>query len=476
MLVATGCNSESRKRRALEVGNKYYDEGKYRPATIAYGRALQLDPRYGEAHYRLGLARIRLRLIAQAIQSLRRACELQPNNEDAHARLGDLYLAIYLSNPSRNQRQLMEFGELADSLMKRNSSSFEGLRLKGYQLLGEGKLEEAIEVFQEANRTRPGQGAVVLVLAQTLAAGGRFEEAETLTRTFLETEKTYGPAYDFLYGQYVGRNRPSDATEILRLKVSNNPKQPDFVLQLATHYRRINEPTLVAETLALMSGNLKDFPNAYMQLGDYFYRLQQFPVARTYYDQGASLGKTRLLAYKKKIVECLYAENRRDEAMRMVTDLLGAHKDDMELRALRAALRLQGRDPKEISTAVEELQAAVARMPENPVLRFRLGEGLAAKGEFDQARLQFEEAIKLRAGYMAPMYGLAGIYLAKNDFTRVSQVASDILTISPNDLNARLLRVNALIGLRDQTRARAELDLMLKANSKLTQALFLLAG
>src|SRR5437763_5949902 len=45
------------KRRFLEGGNKYFQKGQYSQARIMYLSALKQDARYGEAHYRLDLAK-----------------------------------------------------------------------------------------------------------------------------------------------------------------------------------------------------------------------------------------------------------------------------------------------------------------------------------------------------------------------------------------------------------------------------------
>ena len=46
-----GClgDSDAAKKRLLETGNKYYDTGKYKEASIIYKKVLQKDQRYGEA-------------------------------------------------------------------------------------------------------------------------------------------------------------------------------------------------------------------------------------------------------------------------------------------------------------------------------------------------------------------------------------------------------------------------------------------
>src|SRR5271166_2187451 len=51
----TGCSRDPnvRKQKYLESGNRYRDQGKFREAAIQYSNAIQLDPRFVEAHYQL---------------------------------------------------------------------------------------------------------------------------------------------------------------------------------------------------------------------------------------------------------------------------------------------------------------------------------------------------------------------------------------------------------------------------------------
>src|SRR5512140_2964550 len=80
-------------QRYVENGNKFFEKGKFKEASIMYRRALQKDLKFGEAYYRLGLTEIQMTSYGDAVRSLRRAVELQPNNADASVKLADIYIA-----------------------------------------------------------------------------------------------------------------------------------------------------------------------------------------------------------------------------------------------------------------------------------------------------------------------------------------------------------------------------------------------
>ena len=55
LLVVAGCKRDPQvqKRNLVEKGTSYYNQGKYREAAIEYENALQIDPKFAEAHFGL---------------------------------------------------------------------------------------------------------------------------------------------------------------------------------------------------------------------------------------------------------------------------------------------------------------------------------------------------------------------------------------------------------------------------------------
>ena len=389
-----GCgDSEAAKKRLLETGNKYFDSGKFKEASIIYRKVLQKDQRYGEAYYRLGLSELKQGRYGDAVRWLRRASELQPENDDAHAKLGDLYLTIYLADRSKYKQLLVDFQELADRLLKRNPRSFEGLRMKGYLAVANENWKEAIASFQQANELKPNQGHVQLALAQAMVADRQPEAAEALVRSALEKNKNYGPIYDFLYAAALSRKDVAGAEAVLRQKVDNNPDSEPFLIELAGHYFRARDEKKVAEVLARLTADPKKFPDGFRQAGDFYFRAQKFDQAMAAYGDGIKAQPDQKAVYQKKQVELLSLQNKRTEAIALAQKVVDENPDDAEAKAIRASLRLRTGDPKELDVAIAEFRSVLSKMQDNPVLRFNLGEALLAKGDVEGARTEFNESI-----------------------------------------------------------------------------------
>ena len=94
-IVLAGCsrNPEVAKRKYLESGLKYMDQEKYDSADIQFKKALQIDPKYAEAHYQLAEADLKQQKSADAFKEMSAAVELDPTHIKARLALGGMYLA-----------------------------------------------------------------------------------------------------------------------------------------------------------------------------------------------------------------------------------------------------------------------------------------------------------------------------------------------------------------------------------------------
>ena len=89
LVVATGCkgNPEKAKKKYLESGLSYVDKKQYDAAVIQFKKALQVDPKYAEAHYQLGLAYLRQQHIKDGYSELNQAVD--PGSQERESARGN---------------------------------------------------------------------------------------------------------------------------------------------------------------------------------------------------------------------------------------------------------------------------------------------------------------------------------------------------------------------------------------------------
>ena len=459
LCLVAACNRDPNvaKKKYLDNGNRYFNNGKYKEALIMYSNALKRDMRYGEAYYRRALAEMKLSRYAEAARDLQRAVELQPENLDAHSRLSNLFLNAYLADRKRPKQLLSELKGVSDKIAQRFPNSYEDARLKGYLALFEGQAPKAAELFEKANKIKPYQQDLVLVYMQTLGAVNKADEGEKLAYDLLKKEPGALPVYDALFLQYMRSKRIPDAERILKSKVENNPKVADAYLQLAAHYYTQKQMPEMNALLQKVSSNPTDFPHSEIMVGDFFLRIRDLNAAMSHYQEGVKREPKERHTYQKRMIEVMVKQNKKDEAQQLVTEILKEDPKDPEAIAIRASLSLLTGSREQLQSAINDLQTVVSRMPDNPVLRYNLGKALLAKGNIQAARIQFEEAIKLRPDYLLPRITLAQIYLQNREYGKVVQMSQEVLVYDAMNVPARLLRSRALIGMGEMKQARAEL-------------------
>jgi len=477
LLLLAACNTDPKaaSRKYVDNGNKYFNRGKFKEASIMYRRALNKDARYGEAWYRLGLTNLQLGIPLEAARSFSRARELDPANTDAVVKLADLELLFYVANPGSNRQILSDVKDLDQQLLKKDPKSYDGLRIAGYLALVQKDVKAAIQNFEAANQVKPDQPELVLSLVQALFADKQNDAAETYAKHLIEKQKTYGPMYDALYYYYVRNNHPELGEELLKKKVDNNPAQGPYLLQLAMHYYMTKRQPEMTATLARLTSNPKIYPDGHLETGDFYLRIRDLNDALKQYDLGQKEDGKNKRTYQKRMVEVLGTEGKHDEATKIVDALLKQDPKDSDVIAMHATLLLQTGDRRQIKTVISELQPLVAKTPKNATLHYNLGRAYMSPGDsqnLDQARIHFQEAIKLEPRYTPAKLALGELQLAHGENSSAVQTADQILQADPTNLPARLMRSNALMRLGEGQKAREEIATELKMFPKSSDVVF----
>jgi tetratricopeptide (TPR) repeat protein len=477
------------KKRYLESGNKYFEKGRYKEASIQYRNALKRDQRYGAAHFKLALVSLKVGDVGAAVSSLRRAVELippeQPDHWEAVVRLSEVYLAV-----GREKVYLDEVDTFTKNLLLRDPNSFDGHRLLGdlnfskatnairefnsfndkqKKEEGEAFLEVAMAEYRKADSLKPGQQGVSMQLARVLAAKANFAEAEAIYRRVIEKDKTFQSAYTELYRLFLFQNKPEDGERVLRLAFENNPKQFGYLTLLAMHYYGLRRSDAMAGILNQIKSHAKDFALAYLTVGDFYLRMGDGDSAIREYKEGIAKDPKQKGTYQKRVIEVLMRQSKRGEAAEVNSQILKENPNDNDARGLAATFLL---DKGDIAKALAELQAVVTRAPDNAISRYNLGRAHAARGEYEQARQQLQKAIELRPDYVLARLALAELQVAHSEFDAAMKTAEGVLAIDKGNGSARLIESAALMGLKRFDESRSLLDAMLKANPGSPDVLF----
>lgn len=469
LLCLTGCSSSAGEY--LARGKQFFDASNFPEAAINYTKAIQKDPAFGEAHYRLGLTRLKQNRAREAYQSLVRANQLMPADEQVMIDLADLTIQLYIADPQHPSVLYDQAHRLAGTLLTRDVRSVASLKLNGILARLDRRPDEAINYFLEAKRTAPEiPPDLDFNLAMALFESGQASEGERVLTDLTAKQQDYGPAYDSLYRLYLSGKRVADAERILLQKVEANPANAAYLLQLAAHHVRFENHQKLQQTLARLVSDPQSFPRGRLQAGDFYVRLGRFRDATEQYELGAEQDPENRSLYRKRIVAALAVRNQAVEALNLVESIIRENPADADARAMRAGLWLRSSTPDEYARALPEFLELIKQDQKNAKFRFGAGQAYLRKGQLDQARKELQEAIRLDPGYIGPRYLLAHMALQRQDSKEALLYANQLLTLAPHITQVRLLRSAAWILAGQHAEARTELARIVQENPSRPEA------
>jgi tetratricopeptide (TPR) repeat protein len=477
-LVLISCNRDPNylKTKYLQSGIKYYDATRYKEASIMFRKSIEADRKFGSPYYRLALTDLKLGQVASAVPALRRAVELlkpgTADGDDAVLKLSEI-MVVAAQGQENNESIVKDVQQMVDALLKRNPDSWQGHKLAGdLDMLATAKLYRAENVvdakkqlataiteYRTALAVKPGDAVITLALGRTLVADGEAAEAQTLFKGMIDRDKKNVSGYYELYRVYLAENKVPEAEAVLKSAIQSNPKDTQLRLTLAQYYFGTNKrPELIA-LLNQMKGNLKEFPDAYLQSGDFFLRVNSVDEAVKQYEEGMQKDSTRKTTYLKHEIEAYIRGGKANLAYEKNEAILKADSKDPEARGLKATFLL---DKGDVNTAMGELQSVVTAKPDNFVARFNLGRAHFARTEYEQARQEFDAAARLRPDYLPARLAQTQVALLRGDNDVALRSADDTLKIAPNNVQAAVMRAAALQRLQRYDEARAMLEAMLQ--------------
>ena len=454
-------------------GNGFADTGKYADAALQYEKAIQKDPKLGDAHYRLGLLDLKRNQPVNAYRELQRAAELMPGNSEVLAKLGQLSLSIYNADPKHPQQLYDQASKAAEQLLSKAPDNFDGNLIKGAIALVDKKPADAIVSLRKAVAAKPEDPDAQLGLARAFVQNDQLPDGLNIAQELTQKDKAFGPAYDFLFEQYQTAGKKEEAESILKLKVANNPKQASYIVELARYYATLQKPPDVDATIAKLFASPADFPDGRLTAGDFYLSVGKPDLALQQFNAGlGSAASATRNTYRKRIVPILASQKKWPEAFGLIEAMLKDQPADDEAKLMRALAWLDEGKPENLDRAIAELQAQSKKRPNDPALHFQAGNAMARKGDQDGARREWTAAAKTNRAYLPARYSLAQSYLSQGRAAEALQVSEEILATAPRDAQANLLHASCLTAAGQYQRARTELNRLIAQFPKAPQVRF----
>lgn len=450
-------------QRLVDAGNRYHDRKKFQEASILYRKAIAKDKTYADAYYREGLNLLDQKNAIEASKFFRRAVDLNSNNTDAEVKLSEIYLTAYALDKKKFQNLLPEVRELTAKILQRNPKDFHGIRLEAFIALADKDLPKAIEYMEQANAMQPHSREIVGWLAESLTASGQFDQAEKLAKEMTANDKTWGPAYDFLFLQYAQRKRMADAEQILKERIDNDPGNATAITNYANYLVQTGRYGEGETIMRKVLSDSKAFPYGHELMGDFYMRSNKVGQAIDEYRAGIKSDSKNELAYQQRLVGALTREGVSDpakqtEALSMAKKLVDDHPKDLATNELYASLLLDTGARQNTQKSISELKNLVQNNNTDPILHFDLARGYYMQNNRDKALAEASEAIRLRPTMLPARIVAARVYEDRGQHGKALEETEFVLSKNPSNPESRLVRARALIGLNETDKARTELE------------------
>jgi len=334
----------------LEYGATLHREGHFSEAETIYRAVLERVPDNSNALHLLGVIANQMGAPEKAIPLIERAISINPAMAEAHANLGNAYLA-------------------AD------------------------RPDDAIIALEEAVALKPDHIPALNSLGNALRALRRFEEAIDQFSTALELDPSHLLARMNRANAMMETGDFEDAVPELQRVTRQDPASADAYFNLGIAYRELRRHQEARDAFELCAEIDPKRSEAHFEVGYAEHKMARLFKAQTHYrialevdaenvQARAALTKVLIVlgVYDKALEECKIAIDQRPDIAELWVSLGKIHK---KMGA--------------IDDAMEAFDKALELSPSNPTIHSAAGAARQAIGDLEKAEQHYREALRLSA-------------------------------------------------------------------------------
>jgi tetratricopeptide (TPR) repeat protein len=449
VVVAVSCSSpETSKLRYLESGNKYADAGRYEHAIIEYRNAVRLDPKFGEARYRLAQAFERTNNLEAAFPEYVRAADALPDRRDVQLKAIDVLVLLGRFEEAKGR---------ANALLKKDPNDVDALVMLANAMSALKDADGAIGQIEEALRVRPNDSSTFINLGAIRFRSGDVAQAESAFKQAVKLAPSSVTAHLALANYLWATGRAAETEDAIKHAVSLEPEHVLANRMLAALYIATKRPDLAEQPL-LTVVRASSTPSSRLMLADYYTGTQRHDEAIRLLKelsgdpQASADAESRLAAID-------YVQGRRAEAHQRLDAVLGRAPGHAAVLTMKAQwLAAENR----LDDALVRAKAAVVADPQSAVARYILATIHDLRLEVADAVGAYNEVLRLNPRAANAQVQLSRLSLASGKKDAAVHYAEGAKQTEPGNYQARAALARSLLASGDFGRAEAEISELLK--------------
>ena len=449
-VLSAACKSDPQAtaRQHLAKGDQQLERKAYPEAIIEYRRAVQADPRLGQARLQLAFAYAVTGDGVNALREYVRAADLLPEDRDAQAKAGTFMLLA---------GQFTDAQALADRMLKRDPNDAHAHILRANALAGLKDAEGAVAAFEKAVSLDPDRAGTYSELGTVQLASGNREAAEKSFRRAVEVDPKSANAHMALANYLWSTGQLPQAESEIRTALSLQPTHLVANRAMAM-YLMMTRKTADAEPYLKMVAEKTPGPEPKYFLAEYYVRMNRQDDAKAVLtplvtDDAAFVGATVRLARLEAMAK------RNAEAHRLLDAALAREPKNPDALVTRGRVFLSEGNTINALTA---LQTAVAANPRSVEAFLMLAQTHAVRGSLKEAVTAYNDVLKLDAGNMEGRLGLARAQINSGNASEAVPLVLKVVQERPTHGEARLLLLHGLMAVGDMAQAQRQLDILMQ--------------
>jgi tetratricopeptide (TPR) repeat protein len=419
-LTLGGCGSpETRAQADYDRGVKLLEQGDLVKASLEFRSALKRKNGFVPALYSLGLVAEQQGRLADAVNIFKDVADRAPDNVDARLHLGYIFAAL---------GQLDDSEKFANEVEKLASGNPELLALKAGIALKRDNRGDAVQFADAALKIAPTNLHALLVRGgERLLGSDPAGALKFLDQAIKNNDRDLGlqvlriRAFDALKDK-------SGVESVLLKLVSYYPHDQAFAIALARFYIGTERKADAEKALRAFAEVNPQSTEAEFSLVDFVGQAKGLDAARTELQAKIDKGG-KVFPYRKALADLMLAGGKYDEAVdlmrklivdagdtttegadakvhlaqimvkkdpaasrKLIDGVIAADPKNVDAVAVRASLQVVD---GQVTSAIEDLRAALNQQPESPVLLQLLGDAYERNGVVTLAEEQLAKAYKV---------------------------------------------------------------------------------
>jgi tetratricopeptide (TPR) repeat protein len=418
------------------LGSTLLNLGNNEAALDELRKAVELDPNDPGAHHELGMALIALKRSREADVEFQEAYrifyEIFRGSSDLKGH-GPVSAPTHISfGYALMQQQKQELGlaqfAWAVALDQRSDAAYRAF-CDGLHLIGAKRLEEALDKCKRAVEFAPSRAANHLMLASVLFDRNDLDGARQAAETARQLAPKSSTAHQILGMIYEAEGRADEAAAEFGTAVALAPDVAIYHAAIGSilgKQKKFSDAAAAYRTAAELDPSSATYRNG---LGNVLYEGKKFSEAADAYRNAVKLAPDDVVAHRN-LAATLAKLNDTDGAFREYQIAIELKPDDAHSHNALGTFYYEQRD---YAAAVAAYKTAVKLGGDDPVMHANLAGAFVKQNDFDGAIREYQVAIELNPDNARSRNALGNVYYEREDYAAAVKAYEAAVKLSPTD-------------------------------------------